>query len=60
MAGYDYFGKLIYEIYEKDKMVSIQSVAELLRGQFESVNDAIIGGSTDICAHSKKQESKED
>ena len=54
MAGYEYFGKLFYEIYDRDKVVSIRGLMQILSSRFESVKEGVFGGSTWACAHEKK------
>lgn len=54
IAGYEYFGKLFYEIYDRDKTVSIKELIKLLSDHFNSVRDGVFGGSTWLYAHGKR------
>ncbi len=54
ITGYEYFGKLFYEIYDRDKTVSIGELIKLLSNRFETVKDGVFGGSTWLYAHAKR------
>lgn len=54
ITGYEYFGKLFYEIYDRDKTVSIRELMKLLSNRFKTVKDGVFGGSTWLYAHTKR------
>ncbi len=54
LTGYEHWAKLVYQIYDRDKMVNIRDLLRTLSRSFGSVHDEVIGGSTWVYAHEKK------